>query len=182
MSLYYKIISLSRAFTIIIPIVSILVGIIFRNMLGIFLGLYLLLCDVLNHYVKILFKKLYGHKSSYPILGMGERPDGARHCGSFIYDYDLEGIPTSYGMPSGHSQMATLIATFLIMYLLNTYGVNLYNIISISIILFICIGILYSRFHLKCHTIQQIIVGGLIGILYGSIGYFIYKKVNEFII
>jgi membrane-associated phospholipid phosphatase len=182
MSLYYKIIGLSRAFTIIIPIVSILCGIIFRNIMGIFLGLYVILCDGINHYVKILFKKLYGNKSSYPILGIGERPNGARHCGSFIYEHDLEGIPTSYGMPSGHSQMATLTATFLIMYLLNTFGVNLYNIISIGIILFICIGILYSRFHLKCHTIQQIIVGGLMGILYGIIGYYIYKKVNEFII
>jgi len=34
--------------------------------------------------------------------------------------------------------------------------------------------IMYSRVYLNCHTVQQVIIGGLFGILFGTIG-FTYK-------
>ena len=41
-----------------------------------------------------------------------------------------------------------------------------------GLVLLICLGILYSRWHLKCHTIQQIIFGSISGILFGIAGFY----------
>ena len=70
----------------------------------------------------IIFQALYhlafitNGQKSLPILGIGSRPPGARSCGLF-----LDGHPgnTTFGMPSGHSQITWAIGTYLIMNLVN---------------------------------------------------------------
>lgn len=173
--LYYKSVGLARAFTIIVPITAIIYGLIFKNIAGVFYGLLAFFGDGVNHFIKKGCKKIYGNRISLPILGKGMRPEGAKYCGTFIHEYDLKGDPKSFGMPSGHSQMATLTATFWIIYLYKKYGFGIYNLFSMGLVLLICLGILYSRWHLKCHTIQQIIFGSISGIIFGIVGFYIYK-------
>ena len=66
-----------------------------------------------NFFAKMLiFKpiyKLFG-KPKLPYLGVGSRPAGAKSC---HFTLDDKGA-LSFGMPSGHSQMAWAIATYII--------------------------------------------------------------------
>jgi membrane-associated phospholipid phosphatase len=176
MGVYEKTVGLARAFTVITPVTAILYGAIFRDSAGVFYGLYAFFGDATNHYVKKGFKKMYGKRESLPLLGKGGRPTGAKHCGTFIHENNLEGKPSSFGMPSGHSQMATLTATFWILYLYQKYGWEMRNIFSMGLVVLVCLGILYSRCYLKCHTVQQVVLGGLFGIIYGVVGFLVYKS------
>ena len=54
-----KVRGMARAFTTIIPIFGILIGIIFRVNFAWFFGLFLLVCDFINHFVKKFFVKQY---------------------------------------------------------------------------------------------------------------------------
>lgn len=161
---------LARAFTVIVPLVSILIGIFFRQPIGIYFGLLIPMMDLINRGIKHGLKEYYGDREELPILGRGERPEGAKHCGSFV-DVDADGIPTSFGMPSGHAQVALITATFWTLYLYNTYDWDIQNEFAIVILWMICLSVAYSRVHLNCHTIEQVIFGGLLGIIFGSLGY-----------
>ena len=45
------------------------------------------------------------------------------------------------------------------------------KIIGILLLISIGLGIMYSRIYLKCHTIQQVIIGGLLGSVLGTLYY-----------
>lgn len=172
-----KIRGMARAFTTIIPIFGILIGIIFRVNFAWFFGLFLLVCDFINHFVKKLFRWMYGDNETIWLLGRGIRPDGAKHCGSFINEYKMDGKATSFGMPSGHSQMAVTVGVMLILFLYDKYGMDTYNLVSMSIVALLCVGILVSRWWMNCHTVEQIFVGSVIGLIYGLVGWSLYKWV-----
>ena len=72
-------------------------------------------------------------------------------------------------MPSGHSQLAFCTSTFIILKLYESY-----NLIGMLLTGAISLWISYSRVKLNCHTPSQCILGSLIGILIGYIGYNIY--------
>ena len=138
-------------------------------------------CSVLcsNWFNKYIFvKPVYDflNKSSLPILGIGARPKNANSCGLVLDNV----LSTSYGMPSGHSQFAWTVATYLLYKIIKNFYNNQYqnhsknklNKLFEYIFLIgscILIGgtaayISYSRVYIEgCHTIQQVIVGGLIG-------------------
>lgn len=174
-----KVRGMARGFTTIIPIVSILAGFIFRESFGMFLGGFLLICDFINHFVKKFFKWWYKKEGvdELWLIGRGERPEGAKHCGSFINEYDLNGKATSFGMPSGHSQMAVTVALMIIIFLGNKYGGDARNIIAMFIVAILAIGILISRWWMGCHTWGQIAVGSVFGIIYGIIGWYVFKAI-----
>ena len=133
----------------------------------------------------IIFQPLYYllGKKKLPILGLGERPNGANDC-----DFTMNGLfLKTFGMPSGHSQIAWTIATYIICKI----SIIMYNkkyyinenldciwfilplIILAIIVLCIALYISYSRVYVECcHTIQQVIVGGLIGIVSGFLIYY----------
>jgi len=157
---------------------------------------YILAMYNINHAINFTLKELIVkpfytvmNTDFIPIIGRGSRPPGATNCGSFL---SLEQpISKSYGMPSGHSQLIWGLSTYLIFTLLKNQIVvsnnerlnNLYNTLLISFILLISILVSYSRVYKhNCHTIQQVIVGGLIGIIFGYITYY-YKKslINYFL-
>lgn len=165
---------LARAFTVIIPFISIISGLLFRQPIGIYFGILIVAMDIVNRGFKHGLKLFYGDREELPILGRGSRPEGAKHCGSFI-DIDSDGHPSSFGMPSGHAQMALITAIFWTLYLHNTYGWDAQNVLNMILIWTICISVAYSRVYLKCHTVEQVIVGGLLGIGFGSLGYIAYK-------
>ena len=161
---------LARAFVVIIPVISIVIGIMFRQPIAIYFGLFVSLMDVVNRGVKYGLKAYYGDRETLPILGRGARPEGAMYCGSFV-DVDSDGHSTSFGMPSGHAQLAIITAIFWTLYLQNKFGWDIQNGITIGLLWIICVLMAYSRVYLNCHTIQQVIFGGLLGLILGSLGY-----------
>jgi membrane-associated phospholipid phosphatase len=138
-----------------------------------------------NFFIKIIKK----------ITGRGIRPDGARNCSNFrdnFFDRSIiPGLSTSYGFPSGHSQIAGYFAMFVIFlhfkltsknkiedknnnlikekfklifknfYINSNHPLTILCIILIIYTFYIC----YTRIELNCHTIQQVIAGYLIGII-----------------
>ena len=156
---------------------------------------YLLICYysilgsnwIIKHF---FFKPIYGllNKTSLPILGIGSRPPKAYGCSSALDNV----ISTSYGMPSGHSQIAWSIATYIICKIIQQWydSVNdsdkknkvittfgyIWLIVSCMIVLGVAIYISYSRVYIEgCHTIQQVSVGGLIGVVSGFLIYYFEK-------
>ena len=89
-------------------------------------------------------------------------------------------------MPSGHSQLAWTLASYIICKIIfnfknkknDTNNANLsldYIWITVSCILLILSAgyISYSRVYIEgCHTIQQVIIGGILGICGGFILYY----------
>lgn len=126
----------------------------------------------------IIVKPLYNllNIKSLPILGIGARPNGASSCG-FILDNKLA---TSFGMPSGHSQIAWTIATYIIIKSYKTKKLTFSNIFNyICLILFYLLILLfatyisYSRVNIEgCHTSEQVIIGGILGIFCGLLIYY----------
>ena len=176
------------------PATSIYIGIlgslIFQNiwMIGYTIGL--IINSIINFILKeLVFRPLYGNTKNIPILGRGLRPVGASNCGS--YNDCSKKYALSFGMPSGHSMTIWFTITFITIYLIakrfstnilnnennenkdseENSSISLTNIqFYISVITLIIFGILmgYSRvFITKCHTVQQVIVGSILGIGFG---------------
>ena len=124
--------------------------------------------DYIGHILKeYVFKPIMGDKT-YPIIGSGMRPKGAKNCGIFATGK----LATSYGMPSVHAQS---VAFFLIYQLVAVQ----YNKVIQILLITICLYLIHSRVKLKCHTWQQILVGSIIGGLY-SYGTYVFLGRKKF--
>ena len=161
--------------------------------------------NVLKNVIFSSIYKIFNLKNPY-ILGIGHRPNDATNCGVFL-NLDNK-IASSFGMPSGHSQLAWAVSTFLILYLLDNNKINNkknnnnknnnnknnnniiikilinknYKMFAIIILLLFALLVSFSRVYVdKCHTIQQVIMGGLFGILSGIIGFYGYKLINNYL-
>jgi membrane-associated phospholipid phosphatase len=158
--------NIARAFDIIIIFVLYFSYFLTLNIdfLIFFIGLFLnhKLNDFLKHSV---FLQIFGRKD-IPLLGKGIRPQGAKHCCSFKPCNPI--YPKSYGMPSGHSQGAGFFSMLVILFLLENRNKNnsFITIFGCFISIITMLFIMYSRVLIKCHTIQQTIIGSLIGILF----------------
>ena len=64
-----------------------------------------------------------------------------------------------YGMPSGHAQNATFNS------LLLCYQVN--NLFAYIFSILICLATFYQRYKYRRHTLSQIFLGGVTGLLFG---------------
>jgi len=134
---------------------SLLIGIIFQNKLALIIAFMLMADNSINKVFKYLSKKY--------IKIDGERPKGAKNCGCFIDLNNVNKLATSYGMPSGHTQNIFFICTFLTLYT-KSYLSKLF-------LLIISIYGGYLRVKFGCHTIGQVFVGGILGIIIGFISY-----------
>lgn len=159
----------TRAYPLIIVFHTFLNGILYNNHNELFFSIFLLTTDIFNHFLKtFVFRPLFGNKK-IPLLGYGTRPQNM-NCGLFINNKES----TSYGLPSGHSQIAWLFTTHKI---LNLEEKNYYPISFVLIGLAILIS--YSRVYwAKCHTIQQVILGGIFGIISAGIYNGYIKKID----
>jgi membrane-associated phospholipid phosphatase len=175
------------------PVLFYLVMILYNIMAPGFNSFYLIslvvLSSITNRFLKnVIMKPLYKLSGGNDIflLGSGSRPAGAMSCHLVIDGKKA----TSFGMPSGHSQMAWTIGTYLICQLFKRFSNNLdkqknidtsaslildniWIFVSALIILSTMIFISYSRVYIEgCHTIQQVIVGGGIGALIGFLAFY----------
>lgn len=112
-------ISAIRAFPDSIKLVSLLNFIGAPSKVNLFYLLLFLSGSLTNFTLKFIFKSIYkGFKvKQIPLLGIGDRPKGASSCSTFLtFDNKLS---TTFGMPSGHSQMAWIFSSF---YIFKTLG------------------------------------------------------------
>ena len=74
-------------------------------------------------------------------------------------------VSHSYGMPSGHAQIAGYTATFWTSYLLTK---DEPHALAHSVIIFIFATLVsWSRVDLHCHNVAQVVTGSFVGILIG---------------
>lgn len=142
-----------------------------------FIGLFL--NHKLNQFLKHnVFSQIFG-KQDIPFLGKGIRPKGAKNCCSFKPCNPI--YPKSYGMPSGHSQSAGFFSTLGVLTLLenNNENNNLINNFGCFIFIITMLFVMYSRVLIKCHTIEQTIVGSLIGIAFALLLFKYKNKIKK---
>jgi len=190
-------IAIARAYPAIVTILVLINVINDYNNISAMFAVLLLLCEFINPFLKDMSRIIMGNKT-YPILGNGNRPPGAMNCGLYANGKKA----TSFGMPSGHAQIAVTFAAYIILTIFGVFSCPNTNesknvasthpacitpcypknncfsyiipvkylsknnkyIVS-AILIAITLAVMYSRIALGCHTIQQVIVGGLIGIL-----------------
>lgn len=133
---------------------------------------------IIKSIMKIIYKK--SGRTSLPILGLGYRPNSGKiHCGVFNKKNNKDGTKT-FGMPSGHSQIIWSIISYslIVMYNRTKNDENFIIVYPIKFIILILLGLFVSlsRVYMGCHTIRQIIVGGIIGSGIGIGAYYIYPN------
>ena len=84
-------------------------------------------------------------------------------------------------MPSGHSQNAIFFSTYVILNLINSNYNYLTKVYGIILFTLAGVGIMYSRVYLKCHTVEQVIAGGLIGGILGALYFKNKDKIKKII-
>tara|TARA_B100000925_G_scaffold5978_1_gene4240 strand:+ start:28 stop:579 length:552 start_codon:yes stop_codon:yes gene_type:complete len=133
----------------------------------------------INYIIKhAIMKPLMGNRK-YPVIGQGPRPKGAKSCGLFESSKITD--VKSFGMPSGHAQMAG----FFTAYSMSKLGED-----SVSIPFYTSVGIflgsslifiMYSRVYSKCHTVQQTLAGALIGLVLGNLFFNYRNRIERYI-
>ena len=166
-------IQLLRASPAIIFSFGIILYIITNMDIYLILSIVTVLCEILNTILKTLVFKPIMKGDYWPILGYGTRPIGSKNSAQFG-DINIPPNKHSYGMPSGHSQTTVAFAMFMILTLINHHDTmsNTAKYIIGGIVVLYAVLVLWSRSYLKCHTIQQIIIGSCVGVAVGYYGYF----------
>jgi len=179
--------TLSRTSPVLFFIIILLNSIVYPSYESCYLFICYFLAIISNHIFKNLFSKpLYNllNTKSLPLLGIGDRPPNARGCSHILTNK----LSTSYGMPSGHSQITWTICSYLLFKIINNWytiknnnkinkTINIFEyiwiILSCILLLITSIYISYSRVYIEgCHTIQQVTVGGILGIISGFLIYY----------
>ena len=129
----------------------------------------------LNALLKMLFKWLHyqinGTYTGTTFLGQGMRPSGAKGTGCFLENPLKKS--TTWGMPSGHSQLAWYTVGFLIGYLFiwRPYQFTIiHKIIATLVVIIAALVVSFSRVWVDgAHTLAQVVVGGIIGFVLGLV-------------
>lgn len=160
---------LMRAYPMIINLVLIFAYILSYEKFYLKIFYILTMSSIFNFVLKTkVFEPIMRNKN-FPLFGTGKRPIGNNNCGLGIFNHNLR---RGYGMPSGHTQYAGVLSAILSRKLYYSKYNNFIKVFGILGLFLLVISVAYSRILLKCHTIQQTVVGGLIGIF---IGYKSYK-------
>jgi membrane-associated phospholipid phosphatase len=107
------------------------------------------------------------------------RPTNASNC-SIINKLKLFDLK-SYGMPSGHSQCAWYSGIYysLLIYFDTNYN-KFTKIVCISGLLISSAFVSYSRIHIYCHTLFQVLFGGVLGGIIGILTYYNKNTIKSF--
>jgi len=174
---------LAKFVPILIILASFSFGLMFFNIKGLIFAGLALLCNIINFFFKnYFFKPIYYsmQKSTLPFLGLGERPHDHPRL-DMLENYYSEAV--SFGMPSGHSQSVLFFATFWIMYILIEFKDKksnndiIYKCSSIIYLMIVSIVVMYNRYYYRYHTIEQIMVGGVIRIGLGVLAFYLCRCV-----
>ena len=165
---------LNRASNIILLIITIILS--YTYNLSLIYSIKLYFGDaVINYCLKHYIFKPIMKDGTYPIIGRGLRPEGAKNCGEFrdnFFDSSITPkLSTSYGFPSGHSQCAGLFMTFIYDHFRNNPYIFYPSLIY-------SLYIPYTRVKLGCHTIEQTIFGYIFGILTYYLFEYIHKSIS----
>lgn len=80
-------------------------------------------------------------------------------------------------MPSDHSQFMFFIAMYVISHLWTRRELRGRSfVVSYTVILGVCLIVGYSRLYLGVHTVEQVVVGAVVGIVGGRVWYLFTKK------
>ena len=152
----------SREFGFIAKVFSFLISMLMGDIKAFYFAILILFTEKINTVLKETTRLFMG-KKSWGVFGKGTRPT-------------TKGFGGTYGMPSGHSQIATTFSAYWSSYLMDTNYV--YKYASIGFLAALSLLVMYSRVVWeRAHTVQQVIIGGLIGSLIGHYFYrIIYKK------
>jgi membrane-associated phospholipid phosphatase len=194
--------TLARTSPVSLTLIMILYAMMKPSFNSFYLLILVLFTNLFNAFLKnAVMKPLYKFSGSNELflLGSGSRPVGAMSC-----QFAIDGKKaTSFGMPSGHSQIAWTIGTYLICILINRFNDNInqnlnensndtkaksildniWIFISVGVILSIMIYISYSRVYIEgCHTIQQVSVGGIVGAILGFLAFYFESDIKNAIL
>lgn len=86
-------------------------------------------------------------------------------------DFEIHNGADVYGMPSGHSQSTTFSTVYIYLVQKSTW-LLLFNIVVLMLTIL-------QRWNYRKHTIAQLLVGTIVGIVVGSISYITIKKIIE---
>jgi len=144
-------------------ITSLFIGVVLSEPIGIYFFMVSIFSEIFNFGIKNIIKQA--------------RPKGAKNCSGYV---TFNKTSKSFGMPSGHSESIGLFTSFWLLYLWDKYkeenNISILNIIAIFLILLISLYVPYSRILIGCHSVSQVIVGYIIGIILGTISYKLYKS------
>ena len=109
-----------------------------------------------------LMNKLLKH--TFKSMNIGPRPSSG-YLGCKLYP-TTEKSKITWGMPSGHAQIVAVVVTFLIRDVVISRSNMISKYISISLLTAIVFVNSWYRVHLKCHTVLQVVVGNVVGVLF----------------
>ena len=184
--------TLARLSPFLYPSFAILWIIIQRTKTSSFLLLLHVFTSMVNFGLKnLVFKPLYKYfpKLETSFLNRGVRPNGAKSCGVSLTKHDE--LAFSFGMPSGHSQITWTFTTYFVCILCQTH-LNLFSSIHaieylarcmlVIALIMMSLYISYSRVAIEgCHTAQQVIIGGVIGVIIGYLGFVFENRIVSLI-
>lgn len=149
-------------------------------MFYIFIGTFVsgIITDFFKNFVFKYIENLlsyYNFNTIKSILGTFERPYGAKNCGNFYINET--NFSTTRGMPSGHCILAGYISIYMYNYILNKYKIDK---TKKNYVLLICVLFTFYTMHTRilfgCHTLEQTILGSMIGIIVGHYYYLLSDK------
>lgn len=168
--------SLVRATPAMIPFAGIVMMILSPSVMagGLTAGAFISM--LLNYVFKFIFKaghyELTGGYKGLSLLGHGPRPAGAKGTGAFLEHPTLK-PGTSWGMPSGHSQLAWYAFGFLVGYVFiwRPYMFSTaHKIVAGLLGLLFAVTVSFSRVWVDgVHTWDQSLVGAFLGFILGLI-------------
>ena len=141
---------------------SLFMGVVLNEPIGIYFIIISLFSEIFNFGIKNIIKQ--------------GRPKGAKNCSGYV---TFNKVSKSFGMPSGHAESMGLFTSFWLLYLWDNYkedNLSILNVIAIFFLLLVGLYVPYSRILVGCHTLSQVIVGYIIGIIIGFISYELYKS------
>jgi hypothetical protein len=83
----------------------------------------------------------------------------------------------SWGMPSGHAQSMAFATTYLILYLYYTKNKNI-SVFS-SLLILLSLLVMFQRINSKCHSVLQVIIGTVFGVVLGYISYRLSNMISK---
>lgn len=139
------------------------------------LFIYVFLTEVIVYTLKQFTKDKFSNVLSNDIIYRPKNSGDCMGCGSIFYcENNCVVSDTQVGMPSGHTAVAFMFATFFISKIWTSPGFLLFKIARTVALVLIAIMVGMSRVYLEnCHTVSQVIAGSVVGMTLGLLFSFI---------